>query len=99
MQSRSAARVLQQAHATNVQLGGPLTMVVSNVHHAPKVLLQLLMGLRVSHVQVDISSHRIPKEAHTVQNVQQDTYSRTKVKVPAQASTGSMPKIVRAKSF
>lgn len=92
-------RILPQESALTALEGGPLTMVLSNVHRVPRGALQLLMGLRVSHVQADFSSHRIPREAHTVSNVQQGTYSQKVRKVPARASTGSMPKIVRAKSF
>ena len=91
-------RILPQKSATTVPPDGRRIIVPSSVHRAPKVLLQLLIDLRVSHVQADFSSHRIPRGAHTVSNVQQGTYSQRVRKVPARASTGSMRKIVRASS-
>ena len=87
-------RILRQMCATTVQLGGPLTKALSHVHHVRKVLLQILMDQYVNHVLTDSSSHR--RGVHGASNAHLGTYSQHWVKVLASASTGNMPKIVRA---
>lgn len=47
------AMILQQTHATTVQLGGPVLAVLSNVHPVQREVLELLMRVRVSHVLWD----------------------------------------------
>ena len=90
-------RILQQVYATNVQLDFRPFQVLSNVLHVIKVLLQILMDQDANHVPTDSSSHR--RGVHGATNAHWGTNSRTLARVPASASTGSMRKIVRAKSF